>query len=1206
MRKARYPLALPFDLWAETVREACDHFETPLERVMETLRPSDALFDDDQPFDRFAIWMESLRLSPADVAIFTDPDPLTGWHELYGYENAQEATTEAIDEDTGERIDLHAAKTLSRRLGVTYGELVQIVEAGFVNPELSRLSLLFKLGLGVGDARFYLDHRALLNEDPETLSTEDQQSRLEAQAFAARLDQAGLVDSDIEGIPFDKILLLSDPSADGNFDLTTIRHADGEPADKIAFLRINLFVRLWRRLGWSIEDTDRALQAFVPKGAPFGPPHLNKRPLETALIYLAHLKALDDALDLGPGGRNKALALWSDIATQGRNPLYAELFLGRNVLKIDSVFDDPRGDYLAAPFKALKDHLPAVQVALGVTAEEVGAILEEARDTLDDAKLAVSSLSLLYRYRLLATALKLSIRDLIVLKQLSGLDPFMPLDPDPLPRTPAGAALALDHPFSRTLRFVEMAKAIRQSGLKLADLDYLFRHREAADGKRPAPESALLKSLADGINAIRADHDAPADPADISDDLLRQKLGLILAPEVAGTLMSILIGATPASRDFFDRHLKRILGDDGVARFLEDEAFDTVFGPLTPLVPILPEDTEQEVQTKQQQNDDIRRDNLKELVQRRARIAGAFLPVLQQRLIRKLVIDTMAVRFDADPAMVEDLLSKQKLIDRDETLLELLSAIGKVPSGPGFFDPEGNLSENADEAQFTGYLAVPTSGAYRFLISLPKKNAVATVRFDHLAGPFLTAKTETANSVLGEGENEYLQLEPGRYYGFSLDLKGLGSGGAQLQVESETMPRSGISRLLQSADAIDAAQRAIILLAKVLQLAGALALNVRELRHLLTNLAFDPPAEAILDLPTAPGDDDPARDLRLFGMFQRWIAYARLKQEMVAGRDELIDIFEAKKGAGEEPLGTGVHPLVAALVGRDAATVAAVAADMAAALGTSGINSEKPLWRLWNALQLTERFALPVSTLVEWARIVHSDADNEPRPAMARDAREAIKAGMSPEAWRRVAQPIFDRLRRRQRDALTGFVLRQRKLGTVEKLYEYFLADPGMEPVVQTSRIRLAIASLQLFIQRSLLNMEDEVHPSAINARHWEWMKRYRLWEANRKIFLFPENWLEPEFRDNKTHLFAELEGALLQGDVSADLAEDAFLAYLKKLDELARLDIVAMHLDGAEPDTRTLHVIGRSYGKPHKYFYRRYRLAGLDALGADGRRNSG
>src|SRR5437867_6815001 len=29
----------------------------------------------------------------------------------------------------------------------------------------------------------------------------------------------------------------------------------------------------------------------------------------------------------------------------------------------------------------------------------------------------------------------------------------------------------------------------------------------------------------------------------------------------------------------------------------------------------------------------------------------------------------------------------------------------------------------------------------------------------------------------------------------------------------------------------------------------------------------------------------------------------------------------------------------------------------------------------------------------------------------------------------------------------------------------------------------------------------------------WEWRKRYRVWDANRKIFLYPENWIEPELR---------------------------------------------------------------------------------------------
>lgn len=29
----------------------------------------------------------------------------------------------------------------------------------------------------------------------------------------------------------------------------------------------------------------------------------------------------------------------------------------------------------------------------------------------------------------------------------------------------------------------------------------------------------------------------------------------------------------------------------------------------------------------------------------------------------------------------------------------------------------------------------------------------------------------------------------------------------------------------------------------------------------------------------------------------------------------------------------------------------------------------------------------------------------------------------------------------------------------------------------------------------------------------WKWRKNYRVWDANRKIFLYPQNWTEPELR---------------------------------------------------------------------------------------------
>jgi hypothetical protein len=36
--------------------------------------------------------------------------------------------------------------------------------------------------------------------------------------------------------------------------------------------------------------------------------------------------------------------------------------------------------------------------------------------------------------------------------------------------------------------------------------------------------------------------------------------------------------------------------------------------------------------------------------------------------------------------------------------------------------------------------------------------------------------------------------------------------------------------------------------------------------------------------------------------------------------------------------------------------------------------------------------------------------------------------------------------------------------------------------------------------------------------KSWQWLRRYRIWEANRKDFLYPENSIEPELRDEKAN----------------------------------------------------------------------------------------
>ncbi|MEV7027524.1 neuraminidase-like domain-containing protein, partial [Kitasatospora sp. NPDC093558] len=232
---------------------------------------------------------------------------------------------------------------------------------------------------------------------------------------------------------------------------------------------------------------------------------------------------------------------------------------------------------------------------------------------------------------------------------------------------------------------------------------------------------------------------------------------------------------------------------------------------------------------------------------------------------------------------------------------------------------------------------------------------------------------------------------------------------------------------------------------------------------------------------------------------------------------------------------------------------------------------------------------VPADAVAGWCRIVR-DNSQPVRAAIVADVTDTLKATLEPTAWQRLAQPVFDRLRARRRDALVAYTMHAVGVSSLEQLYDYFLLDPGMEPVVQTSRIRLATASVKLFIQRILLKLVPNVPPEAINAKRWEVMRRQTLWRGDREIFLHPEYWLEEEFRDQKTHLFTELESTLLEGDVSSDLVEGAFLTYLTKLDQLASLDIVASHLeDDPERKLRTLHVFGRTSGTPAAYFYRRY-----------------
>ena len=221
------------------------------------------------------------------------------------------------------------------------------------------------------------------------------------------------------------------------------------------------------------------------------------------------------------------------------------------------------------------------------------------------------------------------------------------------------------------------------------------------------------------------------------------------------------------------------------------------------------------------------------------------------------------------------------------------------------------------------------------------------------------------------------------------------------------------------------------------------------------------------------------------------------------------------------------------------------------------------------------------------------------------------------EEWENKIGPFEDKIRELKRDALTDHLLHTFRYDDVDRpeeenlqmfesnhdLYNYFLIDTELMGCARTSRVVAGIASLQLYIQRCLMNLEQSkdgltrVLPENIPAGEWEWRKNYRVWEANRKVFLYPENYIEPDLRDNKTELFSGLENTLLQQQINAQNSLDAYARYMKGFEEVASLKIAGAYhhldLDGLsnaatiKEAADTLHVFGVTASEPPVYYYR-------------------
>ncbi|MBB5874376.1 hypothetical protein F4553_007810 [Allocatelliglobosispora scoriae] len=213
----------------------------------------------------------------------------------------------------------------------------------------------------------------------------------------------------------------------------------------------------------------------------------------------------------------------------------------------------------------------------------------------------------------------------------------------------------------------------------------------------------------------------------------------------------------------------------------------------------------------------------------------------------------------------------------------------------------------------------------------------------------------------------------------------------------------------------------------------------------------------------------------------------------------------------------------------------------------------------------------------------------------------ALRARCPQEQWAERIGPVEESVRSAERDALVDHLLHADfpQFAHARDLYEYFLLDVEAGGCATTSRVVAATNSVQLYVHRILMNLEQDrrdpedpqrlaIGADAIDPVEWEWRQNYRVWEANRKVFLWPENYLEPDLRDDKTPLFEELESGLLQRPIDEQSVVDAYSGYLAGLEELAGLQLAGSYHDkNALTKTDVLHLFGVSQTDPPVFYHR-------------------
>lgn len=194
------------------------------------------------------------------------------------------------------------------------------------------------------------------------------------------------------------------------------------------------------------------------------------------------------------------------------------------------------------------------------------------------------------------------------------------------------------------------------------------------------------------------------------------------------------------------------------------------------------------------------------------------------------------------------------------------------------------------------------------------------------------------------------------------------------------------------------------------------------------------------------------------------------------------------------------------------------------------------------------------------------------------------------EGWKKYTDTEKDEgyLAREKRDILARYMIHTNpNLKNMRDLYGFLLIDVEMSECSKISPIKAALNSVQLYIHRAMMKIEEGVEvKQEFTEEKWKWLSSYREWEASNKIKLYPENYLNPTLRKIVTPEYKKLQNNLMQGNITDEGVSDVYMKYFEDFEQVTSLKIVDSCFEKVD-EKNTLYVIGRTLAQPYDYYYR-------------------